>query len=916
MPYRTKTGWDVTGTSKTLTPAAGTLAGDLLLLLVNVRAGGTAGVNDALTVSAGWTLYGARVRQTVTTGGTDEVMELWWRIATGSDSVTVTKVGSDLGSPAAKLFTYKGISDATPFDVAGVASQGAAGATTQFTPSGVTPVTDGAEVLSFIGIGNATINYPGLAAAAQGFTLRDNEATAASSQAIGLADKAVSPAAAVTMPTWDGFGTPREWVAYSLALRLAPITTATVAAVASTSSVPRFAPSGATFVSVAGATVAATSAVPQPRVQTNSAALASDLGTAAAKVAGTTLSLVVTASPQPQVGDVVTVTCGRDDVASDPLPDTLTDSAGNTWLRHTSTSGAVGDSTAGDGVVLAAFSSIISVAWTGTTTLTWTHPSVVARTMVARHFKPSAGHVFDLYGTPVSGLGTNPTLTLTTPVAGGWLLIVHLAHEFDWTQLSYNGTFVGTVGGPWSAPLTAFTTGGTGASNVFALSQWKATTSPLAAATWQGSTGSGADTACVMAAYREMPTGPGPALVGISAQDEFVAPTGVPGLPLGWAPGDLLMLVIGARNEFAQGVSDAVTVIPSDWTQGPTSYRAITSDRAVSVQVWTKIAAVGEAAPLVSVGSSLSASTAGWSTQMAAFRGVNPTSIYDTGPAVASAAAALTYAAPSYNTLTADTLAVSVVASGDDDTLVASGWRTAMGDADWDSQTGADHAVGLAIAPMGAPGTSPPLTWRQINFTAPDAWVAIALTLRTAPGVSATARVAASTSTVGFGGVGVSASPATVASTSLVRAPAVVITGGQTVAFGPVAATSRVPTPVVFQRPGNDTRAGALPLSGLSGTQVGTLLHATGEAGTVYEVGWRDVWYTWPFLPAGLVTLTATDLPSGCEVAAWASPPTSAGADYTSRSFLGRVTAPPYTLNVTHPGGPLTAAVALALGGD
>jgi hypothetical protein len=77
--------------------------------------------------------------------------------------------------------------------------------------------------------------------------------------------------------------------------------------------------------------------------------------------------------------------------------------------------------------------------------------------------------------------------------------------------------------------------------------------------------------------------------------------------------------------------------------------------------------------------------------------------------------------------------------------------------------------------------------------------------------------------------------------------------------------------------PVNDTRATATVETGDSGTDSGTTVDATPEAGTVYATGWNDVWYTWTNFTAGLVTIAvSTFTPASGVVAAWSS--TTAGA--------------------------------------
>lgn len=115
--------------------------------------------------------------------------------------------------------------------------------------------------------------------------------------------------------------------------------------------------------------------------------------------------------------------------------------------------------------------------------------------------------------------------------------------------------------------------------------------------------------------------------------------------------------------------------------------------------------------------------------------------------------------------------------------------------------------------------------------------------------------------------------------------------------------------------PVNDLKADATVLSGVTGSQAGTTVDATAEAGTVYASGgWNDVWYTFDSLDSGLVTFEISagfgGITSG-EIAVWSGTPGGAGLDYTNAPFLGRDTGgTPWSVTVSHPGGPLTVAVA------
>src|SRR4051812_33652744 len=156
-----------TATSQAATLPGGRSAGDLLLLYIPVRVTGTAGTNDAISVSTGWVLHGSRVRRVASSA--DVALEVWWRIATNTaaDAATVT-VGTNIASNGwgTHIVGFSNINQSSPFDVTAVTSSGAAANT--FTPTGVTTVSGGTEAYSFVAVANSTQN-PALIAPLNGF---------------------------------------------------------------------------------------------------------------------------------------------------------------------------------------------------------------------------------------------------------------------------------------------------------------------------------------------------------------------------------------------------------------------------------------------------------------------------------------------------------------------------------------------------------------------------------------------------------------------------------------------------------------------------------------------------------------------------------------------------------------------------
>lgn len=183
--------------------------------------------------------------------------------------------------------------------------------------------------------------------------------------------------------------------------------------------------------------------------------------------AGTTLSVSFTGATKPQVGDLVVVHCARDNLASDPLTgDSFSDGEGNTYTREIT--GVTLGSAAG-GAVCVQFWSILTSAWTGDQTLTWTSPSVAVRSMYVQHFTPSAGTLTQV---DAVAAGSGTTAVVHADAQTGDLLVG--------TQASENNALgtgdSDTSNGSWTSIVGTGTGGGTAASRMWVQSQHKITT--------------------------------------------------------------------------------------------------------------------------------------------------------------------------------------------------------------------------------------------------------------------------------------------------------------------------------------------------------------------------------------------------------------------------------------------------------
>jgi hypothetical protein len=111
--------------------------GDLLLMWLCNESNPT-----MTTAPVGWTARGGRV----VSGASDTESFVYYRVATGSDSAAHTLSSAQRG--IAIVVPYTGVDATTPFDVATTHEAEASG--TSWAPTGITPVTNGAELVSFI----------------------------------------------------------------------------------------------------------------------------------------------------------------------------------------------------------------------------------------------------------------------------------------------------------------------------------------------------------------------------------------------------------------------------------------------------------------------------------------------------------------------------------------------------------------------------------------------------------------------------------------------------------------------------------------------------------------------------------------------------------------------------------------------
>lgn len=141
--------------------------------------------------------------------------------AEAAPALTVPAVHvSAFGILTAQVIVYRTV-NATLNDATAVESSFTTGAVTQ-TPTGITTVTDGAVVLSIVGFANDNA-LAFNSGADQGFTLRaggvDYDTTVGGDFSVGIAEKVIPTAGAVTCPTWLLSTTAEKGAGITMALR-------------------------------------------------------------------------------------------------------------------------------------------------------------------------------------------------------------------------------------------------------------------------------------------------------------------------------------------------------------------------------------------------------------------------------------------------------------------------------------------------------------------------------------------------------------------------------------------------------------------------------------------------------------------------------------------------------------------------
>jgi hypothetical protein len=280
------------------------------------------------------------------------------------------------------------------------------------------------------------------------------------------------------------------------------------------------------------------------------------------KTAATSIAVTTTATPA--VGDLVVVMCGRDDVANDTVPDTLTDTHGNTWNKISATRLAtVG--TALDGVVAVLFWSKITTAFSGTTTLTWSWTNNATAKSV-RAFRYSGVDTID--GTPGTANASSTSVAVSvTPSAAGALVIGFAAREGAAGATASNDT--DTTNGEWSSTSrSSLTTGGTAATNVSTLYAEKIVTAS-GAQTFNSTIGTSTDWAAIGVAFSA------DLAQTVTAQRASLVLSAIQRVVSDWSdPASATTTGTGGPTVTAQRATLALSAVSGAMTGGPTTVTA------------------------------------------------------------------------------------------------------------------------------------------------------------------------------------------------------------------------------------------------------------------------------------------------------------------------------------------------------
>jgi hypothetical protein len=158
-----------------------------------------------------------------------------------------------------------------------------------------------------------------------------------------------------------------------------------------------------------------------------------------------------------------------------------------------------------------------------------------------------------------------------------------------------------------------------------------------------------------------------PTVVGVGTAANATKGSATPGLPTGWAAGDLLLVFIEAANEPINAMTG--------WADVGVGVVAQATGLVTSLTVRWKIAAAGEVAPAIAAGGTNDHVMA----RIAALRGVNATTPINITASGVDNTTGTAFSIPGATTTVADCLVIAALATGTDvnSTAMTTGWTNA-----------------------------------------------------------------------------------------------------------------------------------------------------------------------------------------------------------------------------------------------
>jgi hypothetical protein len=201
--------WTMNATKSVALPA-GVASSDLLVMIV-VNTFDNGATTDITTATVGWT---KQVFVANNIAG-DNDLQLAVFTAAGSAASPSVAINTAHGA-SARIVSYREGSCTPTWDTSANAS-GTAAASTSVTPTGISTTVANSMALSIVAdrASGASLSL----SSSQSFTIRYTDAPTSLLHTVGLADRLVAIAGAVTSPTWSSGATSASWVFDSAAIK-------------------------------------------------------------------------------------------------------------------------------------------------------------------------------------------------------------------------------------------------------------------------------------------------------------------------------------------------------------------------------------------------------------------------------------------------------------------------------------------------------------------------------------------------------------------------------------------------------------------------------------------------------------------------------------------------------------------------